>query len=84
VRSPDDQGVVTQLDARKRVTLGNAATSTQYLMTVEDGGRIILEPAVVLTQVERDYLENTEARDAVSQALTRADRTVRRSRKRSS
>lgn len=74
----------TQLDARKRVTLGNAATSTQYLMTVEDSGRIVLDPAVVMTQVERDYLENTEAREAVARALSRPNETVRRSRKKMS
>jgi len=74
----------TQLDARKRVTLGSAATSTQYLMTVEDNGRIVLDPAVVMTQVERDYLENTEAREAVSRALSRPNETVQRSRKKAS
>jgi hypothetical protein len=72
----------TQLDSRKRVTLGSATTATQFIMTVEDNGRIILDPAVVMTQVERDYLENTEARAAVERALANPEAARPRSRKR--
>lgn len=71
-----------QLDSRKRVTLGNLTTATQFIMTVEDNGRIILDPAVVMTQVERDYLENSEARAAVERALAHPEAARPRSRRR--
>jgi hypothetical protein len=60
---------IVKIDSRKRITLGAAATAENYRMTVLPNGRIILDPAVVITEVERDYLANTEARAAVDRAL---------------
>jgi hypothetical protein len=56
------------LDSRKRVSLAAFATTNQYLVTAEPSGRIILDPAVVMTEVERDYLANGELRERVAAA----------------
>ena len=43
---------VVRPDGRHRVSLGGLVRDTQYKVTVGDGGRILLEPAVVLTETE--------------------------------
>lgn len=47
-----------QLDNRKRLNLASVAKSDLYLITAEPSGRIILEPASVVSQLERDVLSN--------------------------
>lgn len=42
-------GKILEPDARGRVTLGSLATHDRYFASVDDLGRVILEPAVVLT-----------------------------------
>jgi hypothetical protein len=77
--------VFQNLDSRKRLNLATIATTTQYLITTEESGRIILEPAVVMTQVERDYLTSSQTRAAVEAAAANpddlVDRPARRKRK---
>lgn len=41
------------------------AKSDLYLITAEPSGRIILEPATIVSQLERDFLSNSEALAAV-------------------
>lgn len=60
--------IFSQLDSRKRISLAAIATAEQYLVTTEPGGRIILEPAVVMSQVEMDYLSNKAARATVERS----------------
>ncbi|PPF09988.1 hypothetical protein C5C86_13565 [Rathayibacter sp. AY1E4] len=47
-----------QVDGRKRVSLGKLAQHGQYLVTEEPGGRLVLEPAVVLTVAEQNFLND--------------------------
>ena len=47
-----------QLDNRKRLNLASVAKSDLYLITAEPSGRIILEPASVVSQLERDVLSS--------------------------
>lgn len=53
-------GKLVQVDSRGRVSLGAVARREYYIARVEDDGTIIMEPVIVLTQVERDKLGTTE------------------------
>lgn len=55
-----------QLDNRRRVNLASVATSDLYTITVEPSGRIILEPASVVSNIEQDFRSNPEAMAAVA------------------
>jgi hypothetical protein len=51
---------LVSVDERKRVTLGSLATHEQYLVTVFDDGRIVFEPAVVITAAEQRAADDAE------------------------
>lgn len=53
------------LDSRKRLNLASIATTASYLVTREPNGRIILDPAVVMTEQERAVLADPEVRAGV-------------------
>lgn len=44
---------LVSVDERKRVSLGSLATHDQYLVTAFDDGRLVFEPAVVVTAAEQ-------------------------------
>lgn len=73
-----------QVDGRKRVSLGKLAQHGQYLVTEEPGGRLVLEPAVVLTVAEQNFLNDptlVAALQATADTSTATDgRPQRRSR----
>lgn len=48
--------LLVQKDARGRVSLGALMTDDRYLVTRDAQGRIILEPAVVMTATEQALL----------------------------
>lgn len=56
-----------QLDTRKRVSLAKIATADSYMITAEPSGRIILEPAVVMTQTEAQLMADGALRERVAQ-----------------
>lgn len=60
---------IAQLDTRGRLSLGRMATSETYVVTVEHGGRIILDPAVVLTRAEERLLSDEGLRARVAAAM---------------
>lgn len=66
------------LDSRKRLNLATIATRDSYSVTREANGRIILEPAVVLTEDELRALQGPETRAAVAKARENAVRLPRR------
>jgi hypothetical protein len=70
-----------QVDTRKRISLGSLAHHDQYLVTEEEDGRIILEPAVVLTVAERNFLSDPTLTAALERANANPD--ARRTRARS-
>jgi hypothetical protein len=41
-----------ELDGRRRLTLGRLASHDRYLATKLEDGRILLDPAVVMTEAE--------------------------------
>lgn len=57
---------IAHLDSRKRLNLAPFAKSDIYLVTTEPSGRITLEPAVVLSQLEQAALANPAIIEAVN------------------
>lgn len=55
------------LDSRDRLNLAGRATSKVYLISEEPGGRIILDPATVVSNLEQRALANP----AIVEALRR-------------
>lgn len=55
-----------QLDSRKRANLSSVATANLYTVTAERSGRIILEPASVVSNIEQDFRSNPDAIAAVA------------------
>jgi len=67
------------LDSRKRINLATIATRDSYRVTLESNGRIILDPALVLTEDELAVLNDETTRKAVEAARS-SDETVPRRR----
>jgi hypothetical protein len=42
-----DKQLVTEVDSRKRISLGKLVTASHYIVTTEEDGVIILTPAVI-------------------------------------
>lgn len=68
--SVGEQRRVVGLDSRNRLSLGKVARHDKYLVSVDRSGRIVLTPAMIVSSVELEYLENTGARVAVARALS--------------
>jgi len=66
------------LDSRKRISLATIATRDSYKVTREPSGRIILDPAVVLTEDELSVLRDPATREAVTAAAQSTERRPRR------
>lgn len=49
---------IAQLDSRKRLNLAPYAPHDLYIVTAEPNGRITLEPADVISKLERAVLDN--------------------------
>lgn len=52
--------IIVELDSRRRASLGRIgrAEHTRYLAHEEPDGSIVLEPAVVLSELEASFLRN--------------------------
>lgn len=50
--------ILVQKDSRGRVSLGTMLTDDQYIVTRDVEGRVILEPAVVMSVAEQRLLTN--------------------------
>lgn len=68
--------IVVQLDGRKRVSLGRYATSDTYILEVGPGGRLILEPAEVMTAAERRALDSAALRNQVTTSFASNEERV--------
>lgn len=75
-------GTLVQVDTRKRVSLGNMAHHSQYLVREESDGTIIFEPAVVLTQAERAFLADPELVETLEKVNAHPERRRARERNR--
>lgn len=52
----DPQGILVELDSRRRAALGRLAHHDRYLVTAEPDGTLILTPAVIMTDLEAKLL----------------------------
>ena len=48
--------VMVELDSRRRANLGRVGRHARYLVTELDDGTLILEPAVVMTELQAAFL----------------------------
>lgn len=71
-----------QVDGRKRITLGSLARHAQYLITEEPDGSLYLEPAVVLTAAERDFLADSTLTAALERVNAHPEQRRERTRNR--
>lgn len=53
------KSAVIELDDRRRASLGKFGRHDRYLVSEQEDGTLILEPAIVLTEAEAAYLRNT-------------------------
>lgn len=61
--------VLVVLDNRKRAPLGRIATHSHYLVHREASGRIVLEPAAILTETELKVRDDDRFWARVNRAL---------------
>jgi len=58
-----------ELDSRKRISLAKIATSNSYIVTAEANGRIVLDPAVVMTKTEAALMGDSDLQQQVAASL---------------
>lgn len=71
---------IIDTDARGRASLGQP--NHRYLMHEESDGTLVLEPAVVITELERRFLANTEVQEQIAYARAHPEQRIRRSQRR--
>ncbi|MCL2090539.1 MAG: hypothetical protein FWH11_04840 [Micrococcales bacterium] len=72
--------MVVDTDARGRASLGRPGR--RYLMHEDADGTIVLEPATVITDLERRFLTNTALQAQIAEAREHPERQVPRRRRR--
>lgn len=77
---PDDgiMDALIQTDSRRRTTLTGSQPNQRYLVRELGDGRLLLEPATVVSQAQARYDDSTELQALLGDALTA--KTVRRAR----
>lgn len=71
---------VVDTDKRGRATLGPA--DRRYLMHEESDGTLILEPAVVVSELERRFMANAAIQAQIAYAQDHPEQRVSRTRRR--
>lgn len=69
---------LVELDTRGRVSLGKVADHHHYLLRHEEGGVLILEPAVVVSTAQARLDAQPELKAQLTDALARPARAVPR------
>lgn len=67
---------IVETDARGRASLGRP--DRRYLMHEESDGTLVLEPAVVLTELERRFLANSALQAEIAHARAHPEQRVKR------
>lgn len=73
-------GQIVDTDQRGRASLGRPRK--RYLMHEEPDGTLVLEPAVVVTELERRFLANEEIQAQLAHAEAHPEQRVPRRRRR--
>jgi len=71
---------IVDTDARGRASLGRPGR--RYLMHEEPDGTLVLEPATVITELERRFLANAALQAQIEEARAHPERQVPRQRRR--
>lgn len=69
-------GQLIETDDRGRANLGRPGR--QYVMHEEMDGTLVLEPAVVITEVERRFLTNKELVSQIDEARAHPEQRIKR------
>jgi len=72
---------LVELDSRGRVSLGQLATAQRYLVHQEDGGVLVFEPAVVMTEAQARLNQMPELSAQLVDAMDHPERAVPRRRR---
>lgn len=64
-----------EVDGRSRVTLPGNKAHRRYLIHEEPDGTVILEPAVVMSELELRFLRNPELQDRIEDARAHPERS---------
>lgn len=70
---------IVETDARGRASL--ARPGRRYLMHEESDGTLVLEPAVVVTELERRFMANTALQAQIAYARAHPEQRVKRRRR---
>lgn len=71
--------ILVETDSRSRVVLPGHSNQ-RFLVRENEDGSILLQPAVVITEAQRQYAETPELQELLT--LAASSKTVRRRRKR--
>lgn len=75
----ETQGVLVELDSRRRAALGRLAHHDRYLVTEEPDGTLIFTPAIVMTDMEAKLLRNNpELVRQLEEKMAHPERLMRR------
>ena len=66
---------IIDTDSRGRATIGHP--DQRYLLREQSDGAIVLEPAVVMSELERRFLANTEIQEQIAHARAHPEERVR-------
>ncbi|HEX3828979.1 MAG TPA: hypothetical protein VHV82_17090 [Sporichthyaceae bacterium] len=72
-------GQIVETDKRGRASLGRPGQ--RYLMHEQADGTLVLEPAVVITDMERRFLANAQLQAEIEQARAHPEERVARKRR---
>lgn len=61
---------LVEKDSRGRVSLGSVLSADRYLVTADESGRVVLEPAVVMTATEERLLADRGFRAEMTAAAS--------------
>jgi hypothetical protein len=70
---------IVETDARGRASLGRPGR--RYLLHEESDGTLVLEPAVVVTELERRFLANAAVQAQIEYAKAHPDERIKRRRR---
>lgn len=65
-----EKAILVEKDSRGRIALGKVADADRYLVRREPSGRIILEPAVVMTATEERLLSDAAFIERMTEAAS--------------
>lgn len=75
-----DTGRLVETDSRGRATVGHP--DTRYLLHEHADGTLVLEPAVIMSELERKFMANAALQNQIAHAKDHPENRVPRKRRR--